>query len=92
MSVLVSVVDIHGWTAYAFEDTYHKGRDSSKEFDIFCLKPGFYFPDALTRGIHDSTRYLEPREYFLRVFQIRINQAFREWRAVVDVLERIVKR
>lgn len=91
VSVLVSVVDTNGWTAYAFEDVYHKGRDASQEFDIFCSKPGFYFPDALAPRFHDSTRYLEPREYFLKVFQVRIDQTLREWRAVVDILERNVK-
>lgn len=92
VSVVVSVVDPHGWTAYAFEDTYYKAQDTSEEADIFCKSPEFYFPDALTAGLLDSTRFLEPREYFLRVFQIRIDQAFREWRALVDRLERTVKR
>ncbi|KAK2599779.1 hypothetical protein N8I77_011504 [Diaporthe amygdali] len=92
VSVLVSVIDVQGWTAYAFEDTYYKTRESLLELDIFCSKPGFYFPDALTAGNLDSTRFLEPREYFLRVLQHRINQAYREWRAVVDNIEEVVKR
>lgn len=92
VSGLVSVVDTDGWTGYLFEDTYYKSRESSQDSDVFCSKPGFYFPDALTAEDLDSTRFLEPRQYFLRVFQIRIDQAFREWRALVVVLERTVKR
>lgn len=92
VSIVVSVVDTQGWTAYAFEDTYYKARDSSQESDMFCSKPGLYFPEALTTGILDSTRFIEPREYFLRVFQIRIHQAFLEWRTLVDILEQTVKR
>lgn len=92
MSAVVSVVDINGWTAYAFEDTYYKAQDSSQKSDVFCSTPGFYYPDALTAGKLDSTRFVEPREYFLRVFQIRIDQAFQEWRALVDILEQTVKR
>lgn len=91
VSVLVSVVDVYGWTAYMFEDTYYKAREPSKELDVFCSKPGFYFPDALTAGIYDSTRFIGPREYFVKVLQIRIDQAFREWQLVVDRLEEIVK-
>lgn len=92
VSGVVSVVDTQGWTAYAFEDTYYKAQDSSQESDIFCSTPGFYFPDALITGWFDSTRFVEPREYFLRVFQTRIYQAYLEWRTLVDILDRIVKR
>lgn len=92
MSGLISVVDTHGWTGYVFEDTYYKAWDSSKDFDMFCTNPSFYFPDALTAGALDSTRFVDAGEYFLRVFQIRIDQAFREWRALVDVFERTVKQ
>lgn len=92
VSGLVSAVDTHGWTGYVFEDTYYKAWDSSKDSNMFYSKPGFYFPDALTAGALDSTRFLEPRQYFLKVFQIRIDQAFREWRALVDVLEQTMKQ
>lgn len=91
VSVLVSVVDVCGWTAYMFEDTYHKACEPAKELDIFCSKPGFYFPDALTAGALDSTRLIGPREYFVKVLRIRIDQVFREWQLVVDRLEEIVK-
>lgn len=92
VSGLVSVVDTHGWTGYAFEDTYYKTQGSSQDSDMFYSKPGLYFPDALTAGVLDSTRFVEPREYFLRIFQIRIDQAFWEWRALVGILEVTVKR
>lgn len=91
VSALVSVVDVGGWTAYMFEDTYYKAREPSQDLDVFCSEPSFYFPDALTAGTIDSTRYLGPREYFLRVFHIRIEQAFQEWQVVVDRLEEIVQ-
>lgn len=85
VSVLVSVVDLHGWTAYSFEDTYHKKHARSLDWS------SFYSLDALASGILDSTRILDPRMYFLRVFAIRIDQAYIEWRLVVDILERNVK-
>lgn len=91
VSALISVVDVGGWTAYMFEDTYYKAREPSQDLDAFCSEPSFYYPDALTAGSIDSTRYLGPREYFLRVFQTRIEQAFREWQVVVDKLEEIVQ-
>lgn len=92
VSLLVSIVDLNGWTAYVFEDTYCKKREPSSYWDSFCSKPGYYFPDALTSGKLDSTRFLEPRIYFLRVFETRIEQAYREWRVVIDVLAEIVKK
>lgn len=91
-SLLVSIVDLHGWTAYAFEDTYYKAHEPTQYWDSFCSKEGYYYPDALTSGTLDSTRLLDPRMYFLRVFEARIDQVYREWRAVVDALEMIVRR
>lgn len=91
VSVLVSVVDVCGWTAYMFEDTYYKSHEPSQNLDDFCSKPSFYFPDALTAGAIDSTRFIGPREYFLRVLRVRIDQVFGEWQVVVDRLEEIVK-
>lgn len=90
VSVLVSILDVNGWTSYAFEDNYCNRRDSSLE--IFCAKPRFHFPDVLTAGNLDSTCFPEPRKYFLRALQDRIKRARLEWRRVVDRLEEIVKR
>ncbi|KAL1865311.1 hypothetical protein Daus18300_007201 [Diaporthe australafricana] len=92
ISVAVSVVDIHGWTAYAFEDNYYKTLESLPDLDLDYSIPGFYFPDALAAGNFDSTRPLGPMEYFLKVFQYRIHQAHREWLMLVDRLEETVKR
>ena len=92
VSLLVSIVDLHGWNAYLFDDTYYKAREPTQYWDSFCSKSGYYYPDALTSGTLDSTRFLDPRMYFLRVFETRIDQVYREWRAVVDTLEEIVKR
>lgn len=92
VSVLVSIVDLHGWTAYLFEDTYYKAREPTQNLDPFCSMPGHYYPDALTSGTVDSTRVLEPRMYFLKVLATRIDQAYREWRVVVDKMEGLVKR
>lgn len=91
VSALISVADVGGWTAYMFEDTYYKAREPSQDLDDSCSEPSFYFPDALTAGAIDSTRFLGPREYFLRVLQIRIEQAFQGWQVVVDKLEEIVQ-
>lgn len=92
VSLLVSIVDLNGWTAYVFEDTYCKEREPSQYWDSFCSQPRYYYPDALTTGKLDSTRFLEPRMYFLKVFETRIEQAYREWRVVVDTLAEIVKQ
>ncbi|KAH8748871.1 hypothetical protein F5883DRAFT_652987 [Diaporthe sp. PMI_573] len=92
VSILVSIVDLNGWTAYAFEDTYYKKHEPTSYWDSFCSKLGYYYPDALSSGTLDSTRFLEPRMYFLRVFETRIDQVYREWRVVVDMLAEIVKR
>ncbi|KAG8170186.1 hypothetical protein KVR01_000931 [Diaporthe batatas] len=92
VSLLVSIVDLNGWTAYVFEDTYYKEHQLPQYWDDFCSQPGYYYPDALTSGKLDSTRFLEPRMYFLRVFETRIEQVYREWRVAVDTLAEIVKR
>lgn len=92
VSLLMSISNVHGCTAYLFEDTYSKSREPTTYWDSFCSSPEYYFPDALSSGRLDSTRYIEPRMYFLNVFQVRIEQVYREWRVVIDTLEGILKR
>jgi hypothetical protein len=92
VSLLVSIVDHDGCTAYLFEDTYYKDQEPTDFWDSYCSKSSYYYPDALVSGTLDSTRFLDPRTYFLRVSEFRIYQVYREWRVVVDTLEDIVKK
>lgn len=90
--MLVSISKVHGWTAYVFEDTFYPLREPTTYRDAFCSNASSYYPDSLSCGQLDSTCYLEPRIYFLSVFEVRIDKAYTEWRGVVDILEEVVKR
>jgi hypothetical protein len=45
--------------------------------------------DPLTAGkISRRNIIWTPREYYFKVFEIRINQVLREWRAIFDEIEK----
>lgn len=88
VSGLVTGVDHWSWTAYIFVDTYYKGPDSSECVDSYIDKQvNGYGPDPLTAGRYPNSRPVwRPREYFLRVFESRINQVKQEWFNTVSTL------
>jgi hypothetical protein len=71
------------WIAYAFVDTFFKENGSKEDFR--------YDPIALSRP---DARFpvFDPREYFLRIFDIRIAQVSYEWESLVRMVERAVTR
>lgn len=98
ISFVVSVVDPKGWTAYCFEDNLHLDEDGyrskpgSKDPSPSASFKHHYYPEALANGKLDSTRQVEPRRYFLEVFEIRIRQVQSEWQNLVQELEQVAKR
>ncbi|KUI69479.1 hypothetical protein VM1G_05343 [Cytospora mali] len=77
-------------TTYGFVDMYHGSSEPVKVYDG-CIQPG-YRPDPFSYGERDADiTLLCPREYFLFVFEVRIQQVFIEWGSVVSIMKRIVK-
>lgn len=88
ISGLVTGVDNWSWTAYTFVDTYYKGLDNSESVESYVDRQmDGYGPDPLTAGRYPNDRPVwRPREYFLRVFESRVDQVKQEWYNTVSTL------
>lgn len=102
ISMHISVVDPSCWTAYVFEDTFYKQGQEAERFADFlqdtsttvlhtsvCL-------DALAGAVgsrrSDGNITRNPLDYFVKLFEAYITKAYLEWEAVVEELEKGVKR
>jgi len=85
LSVAVAGIDHSVWVAYGFVDTYYESEGSvgGESVDTYHRLKGR--PDPLTAGqISANNPIWTPREYFLRVLEIRINQIRGEWHYITD--------
>lgn len=96
ISIQISIVDESCWTAYVFEDTFHKRGNEAKSLKEFLRGTTSFSPDALagaagSGGELDSTVCGTPIEYFVTLLEARIEQACLSWEDIVDVLQDNVK-
>lgn len=92
ISVAVTGIDDSVWVAYGFVDTYFGSEESVDRYDQWKGRR-LGRPDPLAAGQIDANSPIwTPREYFIRVFEIRINQVRREWYFIIDVVENEVKQ
>lgn len=91
ISVAITGIDDSVWTAYGFVDTFCRPEESVKGYHQ--LTGQGCRPDPLAAGHFDVIVPIwTPRQYFLKVFEIRINQVLREWNLIVDMMENEVER
>ncbi|KAI1304359.1 hypothetical protein F5Y03DRAFT_358318 [Xylaria venustula] len=92
ISCLVAGLDDSSYIGYGFVDTYHDGpnsEESVKEYHGKSNTPGRYSMDPISGGVLEADRPLwSPRLYFLRVFELRIEQVKEEWINVVFMLQK----
>ncbi|KAK5275605.1 hypothetical protein LTR40_012775, partial [Exophiala xenobiotica] len=84
ISCVITGADKWRWVAYCFVDVYHEaeGKETVSQ----------YYEDSMGgNGSRTDPLTLDPREYFLKVYQIRLNQVKREWRRVVERLRQVVR-
>lgn len=97
ISIHISTVDQHCWTAYMFEDTYYKkGKEAAKlavslrDASDNCLDALIGAGSVGSRN-PDTTLYQDHLEYFLLWLEARIKKADLAWETVVEELERNVQ-
>jgi hypothetical protein len=95
ISVLVTGIDHWVWVAYGFVDVYFDSQESVDGYDQMkgrhCRRPGRADPLAAGQIVADEPIWM-PREYFLKVCEIRMNQVLREWNWIVDKVKKKVKQ
>jgi hypothetical protein len=92
LSVAVTGFDDSVWTAYCCVDTYFGTRDSVGRYHQMKGRKGRGRADPFARGLIDAdTPIWAPREYFMKILEIRIKEARTEWRNITDMIEKIVK-
>ncbi|KAF2684746.1 hypothetical protein K458DRAFT_487060 [Lentithecium fluviatile CBS 122367] len=88
-AVALCGTDERRWTAYCFEDSAFDSDRELNESD-FCYSTINADPIA-SDGVTDGNRPLwDPREYFLAILRIRIDQIRNEWICTVRTIESIV--
>lgn len=94
ISVSVTGLDDYVWTAYACVDNYFGSKESVEHYDgLSAINQRCGRPDPLTAGQRNAEEPIwTAREYFMKVFQIRVNQVTREWRYVVDKVQTEIER
>ena len=91
ISVAITGIDDSIWTAYGFVDTFCRPEESVEGYHQLTGDCGR--PDPLAAGHIDANLPIwTPRQYFLKVFEIRINQVLGEWNLIVDMMENEVER
>ena len=96
ISCVVAGLDEWRWIAYCFVDTYFDTLEGGKEtvlsYHEDSLTNKGIRADPLTFGVTDADKPIhDPRDYFLTVFQTRINQVKCEWQQVVAKVQQSVR-
>jgi hypothetical protein len=92
ISCVVHGSDEWQWVVYAFVDTEHKevedwidGGDDRDNWPDVEFSKGI-IEDPIACGQHAPLPIWQPRQYFLKVFEIRIKEVRQEWDQVVHKL------
>jgi hypothetical protein len=91
ISVAVTGIDHWVWTAYGFIDTYFGSKESVNAYHQLKARTGR--PDPLAAGqLPVDFLIWTPREYFFKVFEIRIKEVRSQWNIIIDTVGGAVKK
>ncbi|ORY16285.1 hypothetical protein BCR34DRAFT_557542 [Clohesyomyces aquaticus] len=92
-SLVVTGKDNSSWIAYAFASTGNEEDDLDGRCEEFLYDGQFHSDPIFEDGSTDANLPIwDPREYFLRAVENRLNRISSEWSLLIDVLEKSVKR
>ena len=93
VSITITGIDQSVWVAYGVVDTYFDTTQDS--VDVYHQLKGAYRgrADPLGCGLLDADQPIwTPREYFLKVVKIRIQDVVREWSGIVRRMQMEIKQ
>jgi hypothetical protein len=91
ISVAITGIDHSVWTAYVISENYFRSRERQDAYHQLNSRPGRLRLDPLAAGqinTHNTVR--TPREYFFKVFEIRITEVRRQWNVILGKIEDII--
>jgi hypothetical protein len=93
-SVVVTGIDNRVWTAYGIVDTYFGSKESVEHYHEENGPSAQVDPLAAGQipAIPSVSLIWTPREYFFKILAIRMNEARREWRKIIDEVNGSVKQ
>jgi hypothetical protein len=87
-SVAITGIDHSVWTAYGFFDSYFESRESIDAYNQWKSRSSRLRLDPLAADqISTINTIWTPREYFFKVFEIRISEVRRQWHAISEKIE-----
>ncbi|KAH8752719.1 hypothetical protein F5882DRAFT_385800 [Hyaloscypha sp. PMI_1271] len=96
ISCVVAGSDEYRWVAYCFVDTYFdigEANETVQSYHEDSLADEGMFTDPFTFGERDADDPIQkPREYFLEVFRVRIDQVKCEWEQVVANVQENIRK
>jgi hypothetical protein len=96
ISCVVAGSDEYRWVAYCFVDTYFdvgEAKETVQSYHEDSLADEGMFTDPFTFGERDADDPIQkPREYFLEVFRVRIDQVKCEWEQVVANVQENIRK
>jgi hypothetical protein len=93
ISVTITGIDHSVWTAYDISEDYFGSRDSIDDYHQMISRPSGSRPDSLAAGqIRTTNTIWTPREYFFKVFEIRMTEVRRQWKAILGKIEDEIKQ
>jgi len=92
ISVTVTGIDDWVWTVYGIVDTYFESRETTEGYGALEGRLRGR-PDPLAaEQLNADQPIWTPREYFLKVFEIRLNRVLKEWDKIACMVEEEIKR
>jgi hypothetical protein len=93
-SIVVTGIDNWVWAAYGIVDTYFGSKESVRHYHKENGPSAQVDPLAAGQvpAIPSLSLIWTPREYFFRIVAIRMNEARKAWREIIDKVEGSVKR
>jgi hypothetical protein len=89
ISFVICGADNTRWVVYAFVDT--DSDDEELEDEILSYRE--FHADPLSDGELDANCPIwDPREYFLRIVEIRMVQVLKEWKYLARTVERSIRK
>ncbi|KIX00328.1 uncharacterized protein Z518_10467 [Rhinocladiella mackenziei CBS 650.93] len=93
ISCVLAGFDEWRWVAYCFVDSYYDGEDGETVLQYHRDRMNGMHADPLEHGNADAEKPIEKaREFFLKVFRIRIDQVKSEWELVVDKVNKSIRK